>query len=155
MLAASCMEIAERQGGKVTSGLFWLGEAVASFLVRLLWTLFFIQYLSLQKINRYHNNIFLRKDVHEGLLGLLVLRNNLRFSCSLVFPPLQKPTLPFPNPRALWCSLLKRNNLCLHLHQEVLQHAAYQSQGPCHHFTEMQEQAAWLPDIWNAIYLRI
>lgn len=36
MPAASCMEITKRQGGKVTSGLFWLGEAVASFLVRLL-----------------------------------------------------------------------------------------------------------------------
>ena len=34
--AASCMEITERQDEKVTSGLFWLGEAVAPFLVRLL-----------------------------------------------------------------------------------------------------------------------
>ena len=36
MPAASCMEITERQDGKVTSGFFWLGEAVAPFLVTLL-----------------------------------------------------------------------------------------------------------------------
>ena len=36
MPAASCMDITVRQDGKVTSGLFWLGEAVAPFLVTLL-----------------------------------------------------------------------------------------------------------------------
>ena len=36
MPAAPRTEITERQGGEVTSGLFWLGEAVAPLLVTLL-----------------------------------------------------------------------------------------------------------------------
>ena len=63
MPAASCMEIAERQGGKVISGLYWLGEAITPFLVRFLRTVFSIHYFSSQEINCYHNKIFIGRHV--------------------------------------------------------------------------------------------
>ena len=62
MPTASCMEITMRQGGKVTSGLFWLGEAVAPFLVTLLLNTFLHSVFFFAKIQPLPYNFFLRKD---------------------------------------------------------------------------------------------
>ena len=76
MPAASCMKIAERQGGKVISGLYWLGEALAPFLVRFLWTVFSIHYFSSQEIKCYHNKIFIGRHIHAAWLGGIQSKDN-------------------------------------------------------------------------------
>ena len=64
--------------------------------------------------------------IHEGLLGLLVFRNNFRFSSSPVFLPLQKPTHPDVNANGkhvlvnrIW-PLSQRQEMLLSTHRSSL-----------------------------------